>query len=191
MFAHARPMSMNLAMVPDRADDDATQPYHAAGADRMDRRRVIVVVGQGQLVTAIVLRGMGFQVDLAADVDEAARLMHSTHASMLFVRISRSHLRSLRRPGIAQRAREGRTLVAMVDSEDDTPLPGFDATIAIDDIASLTSLVRQAAPTERALPECGDDDDEAEGRVESGVVEIVSPSFLLEGRSPGLRREVS
>ncbi len=135
MFAHARPMSMNLATTPDRADDDATQPYHAAGADPMDRRRVIVVVGQGQLVTAIVLRGMGFQVDLAADIDEATRLMHSTHAAMLFVRISRSHLRSLRRPGIAQRAREGRTLVAMVDSEDDTPLPGFDATIAIDDIA--------------------------------------------------------
>jgi hypothetical protein len=111
------------------------------------KRAAVVVVGAGQIVTAIVLRSLGWHVELAKDIADAGRIARDVDATLLFVRITSSHLRSLRRPAVSDVH-----IVAIVDSPEDTPLPGFDATIAVDDVDALATYVRSIAPTCPSLP---------------------------------------
>jgi hypothetical protein len=106
--------------------------------------RAVVVIGPGQVVTSVVLRSLGWEVALAPSTDEAAHLALREKAALIFVRISSSYLRSMRCPPSSHAA-----VVAIVDSDDDAQLPGFDATISIDDLDELSSFIRSAAPTTR------------------------------------------
>lgn len=145
---------MELITLFERSDPDAETHQLTATpvaatiiqAATQTRRAAVVVVGAGQLVTAIVLRSLGWHVELAKDVTAASRIAREDDATLLVVRITSSHLRSLRRPSVS-----GVHIVAIVDSVEDTPLPGFDATIAVDDVDALATYVRSIAPTSPPL----------------------------------------
>jgi hypothetical protein len=108
--------------------------------------RAVVVIGPGQVVTSVILRSLGWQVDLVSNAAEAAEVARQQDVTLIFLRVSSSYLRSLRRPPSVDS-----TLVAIVDAVEDGPLPGFDATIAIDEVEELTAFIRSAAPTTRAV----------------------------------------
>jgi hypothetical protein len=106
-------------------------------ADVEIRRSAVVVIGPQQVVTAIVLRGIGWHVDLATDLTDAKRVVRETNASVVVVRVASSALGA---------PIEGARLVALVDVDNkEQELTGYDAVIAIDDLEGLTTYVRSVS----------------------------------------------
>jgi hypothetical protein len=147
--------ALRLADLPPDADstlEDATPPSGATAIEEASRAawdlapRAVVVIGPGQVVTSVVLRSLGWRVDLVSSAAEAAEIARQHEVTLIFIRVSSSYLRSLRRPPSVDA-----TVVAIVDAAEDAPLPGFDATVAIDDVDELSSFIRSAAPTTRAV----------------------------------------
>jgi hypothetical protein len=136
----------------DATVEDPTPPYGVAALAEATlpawdlAPRAVVVIGPGQVVTSVVLRSLGWQVELVSNAAEAAELARQQDVTLIFLRVSSSYLRSLRRPPSVDA-----TVVAIVDAAEDGPLPGFDATIAIDEVEELTAFIRSAAPTTRAV----------------------------------------